>query len=87
MLIDRSKDLRRMLADGKTLNDSLRELRATGASIMDCIFAVEKIHRRGLADAKQTVHLSPAWADMKAAHDKFHNELEDMAKQTDDAGA
>ena len=87
MLIDRSKDLRRMLADGKTLDDSLRELRASGASIMDCIFAVEKIHRRGLADAKQTVHFSPAWADMRAAHDKFHQELEDLAKKIDDADA
>jgi len=40
-----------------------------------------------LADAKQTVHFSSAWADMSAAHDKFHQELEDLTKQIDNGDA
>ena len=87
MLIDRSKDLHRKLADGRTLDDALAELRASGASIMDCIFAVEKFQRCGLAEAKKTVHFSPAWADMKSGHEKFHQELEDLAREVTDADA
>jgi len=40
MLRDFTKDLRRKLADGKTTDDALAELRASGASIVECIFDV-----------------------------------------------
>ena len=77
--LDYSKQLRRKLADGKTLDDALTELRAEGVSIFESIMAVEKIYKCGLADAKKTVHFSPAWADVRARHEKFQHELEDLA--------
>jgi len=74
-------DLRRKLADGKTLEDALVELRGSGYSIIDCIFAVHRVQRCDLVDAKKTVHFSRAWADMKTGHEKLWQELEDLSKQ------
>jgi hypothetical protein len=85
--LDYSKQLRRKLADGKVLDDALAELRAEGVSIFECIIAVEKIRKCGLAEAKQIVHFSPAWADMRAGHEKFHQELEEIAKEIVDEDA
>jgi predicted transcriptional regulator len=62
--LGRKSDLRRKLADGKTLDDALTELRVSGYSIIDCIFAVHKVQHCEFIEAKQTVHLSLAWADM-----------------------
>jgi hypothetical protein len=77
-------DLQRKLADGMPLDDALAELRGSGYSIIDCIFAVHRVQHCEFIDAKKTVHFSPAWADMRAAHEKFHQELEDLAKQIAD---
>jgi hypothetical protein len=85
--LDYSKQLRRKLGDGKTLDAALTELRAEGVSIFESILAVEKIHKCGLADAKKAVHFSPAWADMRIGNEKLHQELEEIAKQiTDENG-
>lgn len=72
---DYSKDLRRKLAEGKSFDDALAELRAAGVSILDCIASVRKFYRCDLAEAKQLVQSSSAWSDVKAATDKFHDEL------------
>ena len=81
-----SKQLREKLADGKALDDALSELRSEGASILQCIAAVEKVQKCGLAQAKRLVHFSPAWADMRAANEKFHEELEKLAMESDEPG-
>ena len=80
-------DLRRKLADGKTLDDALADLRASGYSIIDCISAVHRVQHCEFIDAKKIVHFSPAWADMRAGHEKFHQELEDLAKEIADEDA
>lgn len=81
--LDYSKDLRRALADGKTLDEALAALRARGVSILECIISVQKFRRCGLAEAKKLVHFSDAWADMREQHDQFHRELEQIARDID----
>jgi hypothetical protein len=87
MLRDFTKDFRRKLADGKTTDDALAELRASGASIVECIVAVRSFRRCDLAEAKTVVHHSPAWADMREQHDRFHAELEQAAQKITDENA
>ena len=74
-LLDYSKDLRRKLADGKTFDQAITELRASGASIFDCIATVRTFHRCDLAEAKQLVESSSAWADYRSATEEFVREL------------
>jgi hypothetical protein len=87
MLRDFTKDFRRKLADGKTTDDALAELRASGASIMECIRAVRQFRRCDLAEAKKIVHFSSAWADMREQHDRFHDELERAVQEISDENA
>ena len=60
---DYSKDLRRKLADGKTLDQSLAELRSAGATITDCVVSVRNFSRCEIIEAKRIVESSPAWSD------------------------
>jgi len=83
-MIDYTKDLRRLLADGNTLDQSLAALRAKGAGIIACIFAVKQFRDCDLAEAKEIVHFSSAWADRREEYDKFHAELEEFAKKMDE---
>ena len=76
-VIDYSKDLRRKLADGKSFDVALGELRAAGASIIDCIVSVRSFQRCDIADAKRMVESSSAWSDVAAATDKIYRDLSD----------
>lgn len=62
--IDYSKALRRTLAAGKGLDDALAQLRAEGASILDCITSVRAFRRCDLSEAKRVVESSAAWTDV-----------------------
>ncbi len=62
-VIDHSKQLRQKLAEGRTLEEALSDLRASGASIFDCVASVRSFRRCGLAEAKILVQSSPAWSD------------------------
>lgn len=77
---DYSKDLRRKLADGRTLDEALGELRTAGASIFDCIVSVRTFRRCDIAEAKQVVQASAAWSDYRDATEEFVREL----SKTDD---
>ena len=79
-----SKQLRDKLANSKSLDNALLELRAEGASILQCVAAVENVQKCGLAQANRLVHFSPAWADMRAANEKLHEELEKLATESDE---
>jgi hypothetical protein len=83
MFRDFTKDLRQKLAEGKITDDALAELRASGASIIECIFAVRSFRGCDLAAAKQVVHFSSAWADMREQHDRFHDELEEALRKAE----
>ena len=78
--LDYSKDLRRKLADGKTLDEALIELRSAGASIFDCIVSVRSFRRCEIAEAKQVVQSSSAWSD----HREITDEVLRVWSETDD---
>jgi hypothetical protein len=61
--VDYSKTLRRKLAEGKTFDDALGELRALGASMFDCIASVKSFHKCELIEAKRLVEGLPVWSD------------------------
>ena len=82
-VIDYSKDLRRKLADGKTLDQAFSELRSSGASIFDCIASIRTFRRCDLAEAKRIVESSKVWSDYRNATDEFVREF----GQTDDQNA
>jgi hypothetical protein len=58
-----SEIFRQKITDGKTIDDALAELRASGASAIQCIFAVTCCRRCAPKEAKRLVYSSPAWAD------------------------
>jgi hypothetical protein len=62
--IDYSKALRRIVAAGKSLDEGLGQLRADGASILDCIATVRAFRGCDLSEAKRVVESSAAWADV-----------------------
>jgi len=64
-VIDYSKTLRRTLAAGKSLDEALGQLRADGASILDCIATVRAFRGCELSEAKQIVESSAAWSDVR----------------------
>ncbi|MER5968342.1 hypothetical protein ABT112_01090 [Streptomyces sp. NPDC002055] len=70
-----------LMNDGKPMESVLRDLRAEGFGMIDCIKAVTRLQSCSLGEAKRTVHLSAAWADRREAHDAFHDELERQAKE------
>ena len=68
-------DLRSHLARGETLDGAIASLRASGASIFECIVSVRSLRNCELGEAKRLVVDSDAWADVKEMNDKFHEEL------------
>ena len=74
-------DLRELLAGGASLDAALGELRANGASIVECIISVRTVRGCDLAEAKRVVHDSPSWADVMAQNEQFHAELEAAARE------
>jgi len=62
-VIDYSKQLRQKLAEGRTFDQALAELREGGASIFDCIASVRSFRHCDLAEAKLVVQASPVWSD------------------------
>jgi hypothetical protein len=65
-VLDYSKDLRRKLAEGKSFDQALIELRSAGISIFDAIASVKALYRCDLAEAKRLVEASSAWSDHRS---------------------
>ncbi len=63
--IDYSKALRRAVSAGKNLDEALAQLRADGASILDCVASVRAFHGCDLSEAKRVVESSAAWVDVR----------------------
>jgi len=78
---DYHRDLRKLLADGKSFEEALGEIRKQGAGILGSIMAVQKFRRCDLGEAKRLVHLSETWADFRKRNDEFHRELEKAANE------
>jgi len=75
-MFDHPKELRRLLAEGNTLDQSLAALRSKGVGIIACIEAVKKFRGCDLGEAKEIVYFSSAWADARERHEQFHRDLE-----------
>ena len=84
---DFSKQLRNRLAQGAALDDVLRDLRVSGASIIECIVATKKARGCDLAEAKKLIHGSTAWADVIQRTDAMWDELEAELNKNTEPGA
>ncbi|WP_370943429.1 hypothetical protein AB5J62_30600 [Amycolatopsis sp. cg5] len=70
------EDYERILRDAREIDDiesKLAMLRANGFSQVDCIRALSE--GSTLAEAKQVVHFSEAWADTREASEQLHESL------------
>lgn len=72
-------EARTALAAGTGLDEVLARLRRAGFSPVDSIRAVRALTGGSLAEAKEVVHLSPAWADVRDRADELHRSLEEEA--------
>jgi hypothetical protein len=57
------EELRHKLLSGKSFDEALGELRASGASISECIKSVRAFHQCDRAEARRVVQSSSAWSD------------------------
>jgi hypothetical protein len=66
-------ETRRLWARRKGVDSFLRQMREQGALQVESILALCELGSMSLAEAKKTVHFSPAWADMRKSHDALHD--------------
>lgn len=67
--------------------DALGYLRDAGMSIIQSMRVMMRVRGWSLAEAKQIVHNSDTWADQRAAHEEFHEQLaRTLDEMTDDDG-
>lgn len=71
-------EARQRAAGGEDLDATIAFMRREGFWIIPCIKAVRTLRGVSLGEAKDLVHLSPAFADQREAHDAFH----DVAEQS-----
>jgi hypothetical protein len=64
-VIDYFATMRRTVTAGKSLDQALAQLRAGGASILDCIATVRAFRLCELSEAKRLVESSTAWRDVR----------------------
>ena len=84
---DFSKLFRRRLAEGRVFDDALRDLRAAGASIVECIGAVKRVRGGDLVEAKTLVHRSDAWADVTKPTEAMWAQLAEELEKDAELGA
>ena len=72
-LIDECQEL---CAKGLSNEDIVKFLRAQGCSKVKSIAIIAKLLAVGLGEAKEIVHTSGTWADVRGRDDRFHASLE-----------
>jgi len=73
-------------AAGKTNEDIVAFLRAQGCSKVESMTIVARAFGLGLNEAKEIVHLSQAWSDVRSRDDRFHQTLEKGLQQPKEGG-
>jgi hypothetical protein len=73
-----------MQARGAPSEEILAYLRSNGASILESMRILKNVLGLSLAEAKQIVHFSETWSDMRDEHDRIHDVLEDVVKAISD---
>lgn len=64
-----------LLAEGHEMQEVLRFVPANGCTIVESIKATMQLTGVSLGNAKQLVHTSEDWNDLRASHDAFHHAL------------
>lgn len=70
-------ECRRRSENGESLEGVLVFLRASGCSKIDSMAVIIKVYDMALPQAKEIVHLSRAWSDIRLSDDRFHEAIED----------
>jgi len=76
-------ECRMMAAQGKNLEDIMHFLRAEGCSKVMSIAVLAKALEVGLGQAKEMVHTSQTWADVRERDDQFHASIPENLNQKD----
>lgn len=63
------------------VDDTIAWMRQAGLHKISCIKLVRKYWGVSLGEAKDLVHLSPAWDDVRERDDRFHDALEEGLEQ------
>jgi hypothetical protein len=63
---------RTLRSQGSSVEDVLSRLRGAGATIIESIKVVRQVEHVRLGDAKEIVHVSDTWADVREANDELH---------------
>ncbi len=72
-----------ILKEGGSIDSVLSLLRQNGYSRVKSIKAIMRLTNSSLAEAKNLVHLSPTWRDVREETERFHDLLLDPSN--DDA--
>ena len=75
------QEVRLLRAKGASIEDILVLLRQKGLSRIGSTRVLMEIEGLSLAEAKPVVHLSRAWADTREEAERFHEMLEEAARQ------
>lgn len=67
------------VTSGASADDLLSFLRASGCNVIETIKIVSAVTGISRHSAKQLVHRSAAWSDLKPAYDRFHETVERVA--------
>jgi ribosomal protein L7/L12 len=69
-------------AQGGSQDQGLQELRLAGASPIECIKALCIVDGVGLAKAKEILHYSATWSDIRESHEEMIDSfLEEISKE------
>jgi hypothetical protein len=69
-----------LIERGDDLESAIRHLRLAGLSQIECVKAVRDLTGGSLGEAKEAVHFSAAWEDLRPYQEQFHRELFDGLK-------
>jgi ribosomal protein L7/L12 len=73
---DTLKECREKLVRGAELEEVIRTLRSNGFSKVHSMKALVDLGQASLSEAKQIVHNSPTWADVRDRDEEFQSGLD-----------
>jgi hypothetical protein len=68
---------RHLVGSGESIESALRYMRSVGLSQIECVKAVKSLIGGNLGQAKEIVHFSETWSDMRPYQERLHKDLSD----------
>ena len=68
---------RHLIDGGESMESALRYMRSAGLSQIECVKAVKSLMGGNLGQAKEIVHFSETWSDMRPYQEQLHKGLSD----------